>query len=133
MLIMAQFDECRVKVEALEDVFGFGRTKYEYVDGIQWTKPEMNPQEVEYKNSLKYRLKCNIVQILMQMQVATQPSQPALVGYTVWRFLDSQFKQSAKTTSWTPSGRLVYGYGDDTSYIDGAGVQDKRSWNDWLH
>ena len=112
----------RVKVEALEDVFGFGRTKYEYVDGIQWTKPEMNPQEVEYKKFFEVPFEMQHSLDTYVDVVATQPSQYT-VGYTVWRFLDSQFKQSAKTTSWTPSGRLVYGYGDDTNYIDGAGVQ----------
>lgn len=112
----------RIKIEALEDVFGFGRTKYEYGDGIQWTKPEMNPQEVEYKSFFEVPFEMQHSLDTYVNVVATQPSQYT-VGYTVWRFMSNQFKQTASTTNWTPTGRLVYGYGDDTSYIDGRGVQ----------
>lgn len=115
----------RIKIEALEDVFGFGRTKFEYGDGIQWTKPELLPKDIIYKKFFEVPFEMQHSLDTYVDVVATQPSQYT-VGYSVWRLINNEFKVSMKTTNWTPTGRLVYGYSADTPFIDKLGFEIKE-------
>lgn len=112
----------RIKIEALEDVFGFGKSEYSFSNGIEWNKPEVLPQEVVYSRFFELPYEMTHVLDTYVNAVAAQPS-VYTVYWTVWRLLGSSFKATAKSSIWTATARMVYGYSDNTEYEDALGFQ----------
>ena len=113
----------RVKLELIEDIYGLGDTTYKLGNGTEWVKPEKLPKKVVYSDYFELPFEISHSLDTYIKSVVSRPPHQDTIYWNVWRFIDGQFKITSKSSKWTETGRLVYGYTDDTTYIDPLGFQ----------
>ena len=117
----ATLTEGMIKVTAIEDVFSFDLTEYIFSGAPSWTEPDDEPLEItrelfmEMPFELTYSLDTYVVAF------AARPSNYTIY-WDVWRFMNGQYQNTAKTMRWSMVGKMTYGY-EEGYDIDANGVE----------
>lgn len=101
-----------IKVTAIEDVFGFDKSEYDYGEIPVWTNPEEDPSEVLYSMyyEVPYELTLSLNTYMRAM--AVRPDEPTKY-WEVWRANGAVYEQTNETMKWAITGRMTLGYDED--------------------
>ena len=110
-----------IKIDAIEDVFGFEQIDYSFSDSPSWTEPENIPEDVTsfYYLELPYE---KVMSFETYVDVyAARPSMDSIY-WNVWRYIAPTYTKTNRAISWSTVGNLVYGYSEDYPF-DSAGFE----------
>lgn len=113
----------RIKISAIEDVFGFDSTKYEYSEIPSWDQedhPAISIKRYRYEE-MPYEITRSTDTYINAY--AAQPSEYC-IGWYVWRRVLGNYDKSSNSTKFSMVGRVMYGFPEDYSNID-EGIEIK--------
>lgn len=104
-----------ITVSAIEDVFGFEDTNYDYSDAPIWTEPEKILEDISAYliYELPYELTSSTT---TRVAVCAAKPNADCVYYNVWRYDKGTYGKSAITNSWGLVAQLVYGTDEEYGY-----------------
>ena len=113
----------KIIVTALEDVFGFEQTNFEFSTPAMWEEPEEEPEDIvdyllfEAPYEMTYSLDTYI------FAQASRPSEDT-IKWHVWRKLDEDiYENTVSSMKWSMMGKLVYGYLESYDVNDEVGFE----------
>jgi hypothetical protein len=108
----------RISIVAVEDVFGFEYTDYNYADIPGWTEPEKTPESV--KNFLFMEMPYETTRSL-DTYISAWASKPSQYtnSWHIWRHEDGVYNKTSSTTTWSMVGRMIAGT-DENYDIDNS-------------
>ena len=97
----------RIRVTAIEDVFGFEKTDYSSNGSISWEDVDDIPDNIARYNFLELPYEMTISLDTYIRAYASRPSAPT-VYWSVWRHINSNYEKSSTSSQWSMIGRLNY-------------------------
>ena len=98
----------KIKITALEDVFGFDSLKYDYSNIPDWTDTGHPPKEIGRYQYVELPFEYSRDLNTFIHVFAAQPSN-FCIGWHVWRRVAGTYKKSATSTKYSMIGRVMYG------------------------
>lgn len=120
-----------ISVTAMEDVFGFDKSEYDYADIPKWTDPARIPEDIQYYEFFEAPYELTLSLDTYMRAYAVCPSSTTDY-WSVWRFGDNEYKRKSESGTWSMAGYMSYGY--DEGYpkdsggfeFDPVGVDTRR-------
>ena len=100
-----------ITITAIEDVFGFDKSMYEFSDSPSWTDPEKIPTDISRYMYLEYPYELSRNLDTYVFALAAQPS-VYTVYWSAWSYRNGNYVKSAKTSSWSTVGKSIYIYSE---------------------
>lgn len=119
-------DSDTIKIEAIEDVFSFDKTIFEFSNGAQWENTAHPPEDIIYHRFFEAPFELSASLDTYIWAVATNPS-VYTVYWDIWRKLSDDFYITVKSSLWTPTGRLVFGMEEDYASNDTLQIKELGS------
>ena len=116
---LGDFVTGEITIDAIEDVFGVGKTTYGANDTTSWTKPETYPTGVQLFRY--FEAPWEILQAKDTYVYAAAVLPDSLTSkWSTWRYRDLSWVKTNSMTKWTPAGQLVgsiaeYGDAEDVT------------------
>lgn len=120
---LGDFVDGVIKLEAIEDVFGLGKTEYGFSGSTEWQEEKKFPTGVQdYRfMELPYELMPDKDTYVYAM--AAKPDADT-EKWTIWRGNETMpLNSTNSTTQWTPAGKLIYDYPEFGEPIDMNGFE----------
>lgn len=107
----------KIKITAIEDVFGFDSTKYEYSEIPSWDQEDHPAVSI-----VRYRYEEMPFEITRSLDTfihayAAQPSEHCM-GWYIWRRVFGNYDKSSNSTKFSMVGRVMYGFPEDYANLD---------------
>lgn len=117
------FVDGKIKLEALEDVFGLTKTDFGFSGSTEWVPKETYPTGVQTFQYLELPWElCNEKNTFVAA-FAARPDEVTQL-WTVWRQRQGEdFESTSSLSNWTAAGRLVYDYEEFTDAEDIMGYE----------
>lgn len=117
----ATLTDGRISITAIEDVFGFDKLDFDFSSTPAWTDPEKEPYDVARYMfmELPYETTMNLNTYVHAF--AAQPSSYTIY-WDIWRYSKGTYSLSAKSSTWSMVGRMVYGYNESYDF-DATGFE----------
>lgn len=119
---LGDFTTGDITIEAMEDVFGVGKTTYGANDSTSWTRPETYPTGVQLFRYFEAPWELLQSKESYVYAAAVLPSNDT-VKWNIWRNKDQSWKKTNGMTKWTPAGQLVGSLGMDGVPEDVVGFE----------
>lgn len=103
----------KISISAVEDVFSFDKTQYEFSDAPIWDEPEKRPYDVARYMFMEMPYELSPIRGTPRLDTfmfayATQPSNYTIY-WNVWRYYQGNYNISTRSQNWTTGARFVYG------------------------
>lgn len=113
----------KIKITAIEDVFGFDSTKYEYSEIPAWDQEDHPAVSIT-----RYRYEEMPFEFTRSLDTyvnafAAQPSEHCM-GWYVWRRIFGNYDKTSNSTKFSMVGRVMYGFPEDYANLD-EGIEIK--------
>ena len=113
----------KIKITAIEDVFGFDSTKYEYSEIPSWDQEDHPAVSI-----VRYRYEEMPFEVTRSLDTfihayAAQPSEHCM-GWYIWRRVFGNYDKSSNSTKFSMVGRVMYGFPEDYANLD-EGIEIK--------
>ena len=105
---IGDFEEGKVEIDAMEDVFSLQRTDIDFSGSTEWTEPDIYPEGVQHFKFMEmpYEIINDIDTYVSAFAAAPDANTQS---WTVWRHpYGGSFVSTNSLSKWTPAGRLVY-------------------------
>lgn len=119
----AGLEDGTISIEAIEDVFSFDKTVYEFSGGMGWTEVDHLPEEIVYRKYLETPYEMNNTLDTYVYAMAINPSVYSIY-WDVWRNKSGTYFISVKSSGWTAGAKLIYGTTDN--YISDDKIEVKE-------
>ena len=103
---LGDFVSGEITIEAIEDVFGVGKTTYGANDTTSWTKPVTYPSGVQLFTYFEAPWEMNQSKESYVYAVAALPD-TTTTKWNIWREKDSSWLNTNAMIKWTPTGTLL--------------------------
>lgn len=123
----------KISISAVEDVFSFDKTDYEFSDIPAWDEPDKRPYDIARYLFMEMPYEWTFSLDTFMYAWATQPSNYTIY-WDIWRYDQGTYGISAKTQNWTACARFEYGY-EEKFEFDTVGVEIRHvgtNSEDWL-
>jgi hypothetical protein len=118
---LGDFTGGQITVNAIEDVFGVGKTTYGANDSTSWTKPDTYPTGVQLFRY--FEAPWELLQSKESYVYAAAVRPDSLTDkWNIWRRRDLSWAKTNGMTKWTPAGQLVGTIAEDGESIDIVGL-----------
>ena len=104
----AGLEDGTISIEAIEDVFSFDKTLYEFSSGTGWTEVDHLPEQIIYRKFIETPYEMNMTLDTYVYAMAINPSVYS-VYWDVWRNKGGNYYISTKSSDWTAGAKLIYG------------------------
>ena len=110
-----------IKIEAMEDIFSLEKTEFGFSGSTGWNPEAVSPTGVQRYRFFEMPWELFPEKNSYVFGAAAKPDQ-FTEKWTVWRNYSTYgWQTTSSMTKWTPSGTLVYSYGENTDAIDNIG------------
>lgn len=117
----ATLTDGKISITAVEDVFGFDKLDFTFSSTPAWTDPEKVPFDIARFLFIEAPFEFTHSLNTYMYAFAAKPSQYTIY-WDIWREVGGIYSISAKSSTWSTVGRLVYGY--DCGYaFDSTGFE----------
>ena len=117
---LGDFATGEITIEAIEDVFGVGKTTYGANDSTSWTKPENYPTGVQLFRYFEAPWELLQSKESYVYAAAVQPDN-VTAKWNIWRYKDQSWLKTNSMTKWTPAGQLVGSIAEFGDMVDVVG------------
>lgn len=117
---LGDFVSGEITLEAIEDVFGVGKTTYGANDTTSWTKPETYPTGVQLFHYFEAPWELLQSKESYIYAAAVQPDN-VTAKWNIWRHKDLSWLRTNGMTKWTPAGQLVGNIAEFGEMVDMVG------------
>lgn len=99
----------QIRITAVEDVYGFANTQYNYANPIAWTEPDKTPTRVTRFKFIEapYELSMNLNTYIYAF--AAKPSDDVVYWHT-WRTINNEYVKTNQSQVFSMIGRTISGY-----------------------
>ena len=111
----------KISITAVEDVFSFDKIQFISSTPITWTDPEKEPFDVARYLFIEEPYELSYCLDTYLYAFAAKPS-TYTVYWDIWRYKAGDYKITAKSSTWSTVGRMVYGYEEGYSF-DATGFE----------
>ncbi|WP_371374352.1 phage tail protein [Sporomusa aerivorans] len=119
---LGDFVTGEVTIDAIEDVFGVGKTTYSSGDSTSWTQPDNYPTGVQLFRF--FEMPWEVLQSKDTYVYATAVLPDTKTAkWHIWRYRDLSWTKTTSMTKWTPAGQLVGSIAMDGSAEDTVGFE----------
>ncbi|AJQ26930.1 phage tail protein [Pelosinus fermentans] len=119
---LGDFITGEITLEAIEDVFGVGKTTYGSNDTTSWTKPPTYPTGVQHFRY--FEAPWELLQSKESYVYAAAVLPDSLTEkWNLWRYKDSSWLKTNGMTKWTPAGQLVGTLAEEGEVEDVVGFE----------
>lgn len=98
-----------MSITAVEDVFGFSKTEYEYSETQKWNDVEFLPEDVTTFLYLEYPYEITRSLNTYVKAFAKRPTQNCIY-WNIWRYKSGNYEKTATSQLWSLMAYVVYGY-----------------------
>ncbi|WP_371380916.1 phage tail protein [Sporomusa aerivorans] len=119
---LGDFTTGEVTIDAIEDVFGVGKTSYGVSDTTSWTQPDNYPTGVQLFRYFEAPFEILQTKDSYVYAAAVLPAKDT-VKWNVWRYRDLSWTKTTSMTKWTPAGQLVGSIAEDGDAEDVTGFE----------
>lgn len=104
---IGDFVEGKVKIEAIEDVFGLEKTDFGFSGSTEWKYGTNYPSGVQYVHYMELPWEMKQEQDSFVVCMAVKPDDKTML-WQVWRKQEDTWEKTSSMTQWTAAGRLSH-------------------------
>lgn len=120
---LGEFEDGTVKLDAMEDVFGLGKTEFDFSGSTEWKPAESYPAGVQAFRYLELPYEICQSEDSYVVAFAAKPDDKTQ-SWTVWRQVDGgSFGSTNSLSKWSAAGRLVYDLAEFAAVEDAVGFE----------
>lgn len=119
---LGDFVTGEITIEAVEDVFGVGKTTYGANDSTSWTPPKTYPTGVQLFRYFEAPWEIQQSKESYVYAAAVLPDS-LTAKWSIWRYKDSSWIKTNSLTKWTPAGQLAGSVAEDGDVEDAVGFE----------